>query len=71
MNIDRIYIPTLGRVDNQRTYESLPDFVKKITYLVIQDQELYDIKKNYPDANLIRLPKEKKVLPKHENILFD
>ena len=58
MNIDKIYIPTLGRVDNQITYNTLPDFLKKITYLVIQDQELSEIKKNYPDANLIRLPNE-------------
>ena len=58
MNIDKIYIPTLGRVDNQITYNALPDFLKKITYLVIQDHELTEIKKNFPDANLIRLPEQ-------------
>ena len=71
MNIDKIYIPTLGRVDNQITYNTLPDFLKKITYLVIQDQELSEIKKNYPDANLIRLPNEIKVSPELVNILLD
>ena len=60
MNIDKIYIPTLGRVDNQITYNTLPDFLKEITYLVIQDHELAEIKKNYPDANIIRLPDEVK-----------
>ena len=64
MNIDKIYIPTLGRVDNQRTYESLPDFVAMMTYLVIQPQELTDIKKNYPNANLVVLPEEVKGIAK-------
>ena len=47
MNIDKIYIPTLGRVDNQITYNALPDFLKKITYLVIQDHELTEIKRTF------------------------
>jgi len=64
MNIDKIYIPTLGRVNNQRTYESLPDFVAMMTYLVIQPQELTDIKKNYPNANLVVLPEEVKGIAK-------
>ena len=58
MNIDKIYIPTLGRVNNQRTYESLPDFVKKITYLVIQDQELNDIKKTIQTLILLYYQKK-------------
>ena len=58
MKLDKIYIPTLGRVDNQITYNAIPDFLKKITYLVIQDHELTEIKKNFPDANLIRLPEQ-------------
>ena len=37
--IDRIYIPTLGRVDKQITWESLPDFLKEITVLVVQPKE--------------------------------
>ena len=37
--IDKIYIPTLGRVDKQITWESLPDFLKEITVLVVQPKE--------------------------------
>jgi len=71
MNIDKIYIPTLGRVDNQITYDILPDFVKKITYLVIQPQELVDIKNNYPDANLVILPEEIKGIAKTREYIIE
>ena len=37
--IDAIYIPTLGR-PNQITWFGLPDFVKEITFLVIQPHEV-------------------------------
>ena len=53
--IEKIYIPTLGRVDNQKTYNNLPEKWQKKTYLVVQDQEYDEYDKSY---NLIRLPKE-------------
>ena len=37
--IDRFYIPTLGRVENQITWNNLPDFVKEISVLAIPPQE--------------------------------
>ena len=37
--MDRIYIPTLGRVDNQIFYNSIPDKWKKIITLVVQKDE--------------------------------
>ena len=37
--LSKIYIPTLGRVDKQITWESLPDFLKEITVLVVQPKE--------------------------------
>ena len=37
--IDRIYIPTLGRHDNQITYNSLPTKWKKIVTMVVQEKE--------------------------------
>ena len=37
--MDKIYIPTLGRVNKQITYNNLPDFLKKKTVLVIQPKE--------------------------------
>ena len=37
--IDRIYIPTLGRVGNQITWNILPDFVKEISVLAIPPKE--------------------------------
>ena len=42
--MDKIYIPTLGRHDNQITYNHLPQKWKDITIMVIQEKEkhLYD-----------------------------
>jgi len=37
--IDRIYIPTLSRVENQITWDNLPDFVKEISVLAVPPQE--------------------------------
>ena len=53
--IEKIYIPTLGRVDNQKTYNNLPEKWQKKTYLVVQDQEYDEYDKSY---KIIRLPKE-------------
>ena len=53
--IEKIYIPTLGRVNNQKTYNNLPDKWKDKTFLVVQDQEYDDHDKK---INRVRLPKE-------------
>lgn len=37
--VDKIYIPTLGRIDKQITWNGLPDFLKDITVLVVQPKE--------------------------------
>ena len=37
--MDRIYIPTYKRVDNQITFDNLPDKYKEKTVLVVQEQE--------------------------------
>lgn len=54
--LDTIYIPTLGRTNKQITYDGLPDFVKDITYLVIQPHE----KKLHQDKKILVLPKSVK-----------
>ena len=42
--IDRIFIPTLNRVENQITLNNLPDNLKKITTLVVQKWERHKYK---------------------------
>ena len=37
--MDKIYIPTLGRCENQITWDHLPVFLKSITKLVVQPKE--------------------------------
>ena len=47
--MDKIYIPTLGRHDNQITYNGLPDKWKKLVIMVVQKKEehLYDYNCKY------------------------
>ena len=47
--MDRIYIPTLGRVDKQIFYNSIPDKLKKIVILVVQkdERDLYELDCDY------------------------
>jgi hypothetical protein len=54
--LQRIYIPTLGRVDKQVTYSNMPDWVKDITYFVIQPHEEEIFRKTYPNSNIKVLP---------------
>ena len=39
ISLDKIYIPTLGRHDNQITYNALPDKWKKLVIMVVQKKE--------------------------------
>lgn len=54
--IGRIYIPTLGRVTDQITYDNMPQWVKDITYLVVQPYEYDLMKAVYPNGNVLSLP---------------
>ena len=47
--IDKFYIPTLGRVENQITYNNLPDELKSKVIMVVQEdeKELYDYDVDY------------------------
>lgn len=65
--IDRIYIPTLGRPHTQITYDGLPDFVKEITYLVVQPHE----KDLHGDKKVIVLPKSIKGIHKTREWIYN
>ena len=65
--IDRIYIPTLGRPNTQITYDGLPDFVKDITYLVVQPHE----KDLHGDKKVIVLPKSIKGIHKTREWIYN
>ena len=46
--IDSFYIPSLGRHNNQISFQSLPPKVQDITQIVVQPHEADLYKKNYP-----------------------
>ena len=50
--IDHIYIPTLGRANNQITFDNMPPKVQEITSHVIQPKE----KDDYPNYPTLVLP---------------
>ena len=54
----KIYIPTLGRVDNQITIKSIPDNLLDKTYLVCSEKEAPALKKIHD--NLIICPSQSK-----------
>jgi len=49
MNISDIIIPTLGRINNQVTYNNLPEKYKKLTRFVVQAHEYAEMVKLYGD----------------------
>ena len=65
--IDRIYIPTLGRPKTQITDDGLSDFVKDITYLVVQPHE----KDLHGDKKVIVLPKSIKGIHKTREWIYN
>ena len=54
--IDKIYIPTFRRVDNQATFDNLPDEYKEKVVMVVQEQEKdeykYDVEYLVVDNNI-------------------
>ena len=52
----KTYIPTLGRVDNQMTYDNMPKSIQSNTYFVIQPKEESLFKELWPDSNILVLP---------------
>ena len=65
----KIYIPTLGRVDNQITIKSIPDNLLDKTYLVCSEKEAPLLKKIHD--NLIICPKEINGIGKVRQYIID
>lgn len=62
----KIIIPTLGRVNNQVTYNSLPDKWKKEVNFVVQAHEYEEMKSIYGDQVLVLPEKIQKIAPTRE-----
>ena len=59
-----IYIPTLHRTKKQRSFEYLPESWRDRIFLVTVEEDVEDLRKNYPEANTIVPPKEVKGISK-------
>jgi len=55
--MEHLIIPTLGRMDKQKTYNRLPDKFKSMVQFVVQDHEYDAMNERYPNK-VLRLPKE-------------
>lgn len=64
MNDLKIYIPTMHRTNQQRTYSYISDDWKKRTYLVTVPEDVDALKKNYPGVNILLPSKEVKGISK-------
>ena len=69
--LNRIYIPTLGRVDKQITYENMPQFVKDITWFVVQPHEEKLFIEKYPKGQIKVLPENVKGIAKTRKWIMD
>ena len=68
ISLDKIYIPTLGRHDNQITYNALPDKWKKLVIMVVQKKEehLYEYDCEYLVVdNDIGIAKTREIIYRH------
>ena len=65
--IDKIYIPTLGRVGKQQTFDNLPSFVQDISVLVVQPRE-QELHKGYP---ILVLPEDNFGITKTRKWIYD
>ena len=71
ISLDKIYIPTLGRHDNQITYNALPDKWKKLVIMVVQKKEehLYEYDCEYLVVdNDIGIAKTRDIIHRHGGI---
>jgi len=68
--MEHLIIPTLGRLDRQRTYNNLPQKWKDKTQFVVQDHEYDAMNERYPNK-VLRLPKEIKKLSPTRQWIWD
>ena len=65
--ISRIYIPTLGRHNNQITWDNMPSFVRDITVLVVQPHEQH----LHGDKPILVLPEDDYGITKTRRWIYD
>lgn len=68
--MEHLIIPTLGRLDRQRTYNNLPQKWKDKTQFVVQDHEYDAMNERYP-GKVLRLPKAIKKLSPTRQWIWD
>ena len=66
----RIVIPTLGRMDNQVTYNNIPDHWKKHVSFVVQDHEYAEMNKRFP-GKVYGLPADIKRIAPTRNWIYN
>lgn len=66
-----IYIPTMHRTEKQRSFEYIPSSWKDRTYLVTVEEDIEELNKNYPEAQLLIPPKEVKGISKVRQWIID
>jgi hypothetical protein len=70
MKVDLILIPTLGRMDKQRTYKNLSPRLKAMTRFVVQAHEAEEMEKRYP-GQVIALPSEIRTISPTRQWMWD
>ena len=69
--MDYIVIPTLGRIDKQKTYDSLPERLQNITRFVVRDFEYEDFVNKYGTEKVVKLPSDTKNIAETRHYIFN
>lgn len=67
----KIYIPTLGRINNQITYNGFPESWRKNTFFVVQQHEVTEFVNIYGKDKVIELPLDINNLPRTREYIYN
>lgn len=68
--IELILIPTLGRIDKQKTWKAMSERMRAMTKFVVQSQEFDEMEKRYP-GKVIKLPDSIKTIKDTRQWIWD
>lgn len=67
----RIYIPTMGRLTKQHTWNALPQELREKTFLVVDDSEFNEHFDMYGEGHVLGLPKQYNSIGKVRQAIID
>ena len=67
----KFIIPTLGRINKQKTFSSIPGKFKNSVIFIVQSHEYEEMCDKFPDNDVLKLPEEIKTIGPTRQWIFD